>query len=198
MKNQLCDGWLGEATCIVESQTCIGWFMTETAGKALDKLIEACARGDRAAFKTLYDASSSKLFGGALRLLRDHALAQDALQDGFLKIWRNADKFDAAKGTAMSWMSIIVRRAALDRIATRREHVDLDDVELAAPTIEPNDPGLARCLEKLPDLHRKALIYSYVYGYNHDEIAEMLQKPVGTIKSWVRRAGIALRECLEA
>jgi RNA polymerase sigma-70 factor, ECF subfamily len=171
--------------------------MTNSAPMMLDTLIQACANGDRVAFKALYDASSSQLFGGAMRLLRDHALAQDALQEGFLKIWRHSDKFDATKGTAMAWMSIIVRRAALDRLATRREHIDLDDIELAAPEIAPRDPGLDKCLQKLPDLHRKALILSYVYGYNHDEIANMLQKPVGTIKSWVRRAGISLRECLE-
>jgi RNA polymerase sigma-70 factor, ECF subfamily len=163
----------------------------------LDTLIVACAKGDRAAFKALYDATSARLFGGALRLLRDHALAQDALQDGFLKIWRNADKFDATKGTALAWMSIIVRRAALDRMSSRREHVGLDDLEIAAPPVEPADLGLEKCLLKLPELHRKALILSYVYGYNHDEIANMLQKPVGTIKSWVRRAGISLRECLK-
>jgi RNA polymerase sigma-70 factor, ECF subfamily len=189
---------LAMASCIVESLTCIGCVMTEFSAKALDHLIEACAAGDRSAFKALYDATSSRLFGGAIRLLRDHALAQDALQDGFLKIWRGADKFDATKGSALSWMSIIVRRAALDRMASRREHVDLDDVDVAAPHVEPRDLGLEKCLQKLPEMHRKALILSYVYGYNHDEIADMLQKPVGTIKSWVRRAGMSLRECLEA
>jgi RNA polymerase sigma-70 factor, ECF subfamily len=189
---------LAITSCIDESLACIGTLMSESPALELDRLIEACAKGDRAAFKALYDATSGRLFGGALRLLRDHALAQDALQDGFLKIWRNADKFDATKGTALAWMSIIVRRAALDRMSSRREHVGLDDLEITAPPVEPVDLGLEKCLLKLPELHRKALILSYVYGYNHDEIANMLQKPVGTIKSWVRRAGINLRECLEA
>jgi RNA polymerase sigma-70 factor, ECF subfamily len=198
MKNQFDEILMTSHSCQCESETCIGAHMKDAGTPALDALIHACARGDRVAFKSLYEASSGRLFGGAMRLLRDHALAQDALQDGFLKIWRNAEKFDATKGAAMSWMSIIVRRAALDRLATRREHVDLDEIELAAPEIAPRDPGLDKCLQKLPDLHRKAIILSYVYGYNHDEIADMLQKPVGTIKSWVRRAGIALRECLQA
>jgi RNA polymerase sigma-70 factor, ECF subfamily len=172
--------------------------MTEIAGHELDDLILACGRGERSAFEKLYQAASSKLFGGAVRLLRDHALAQDALQDGFLKIWRNASRFDPQKGSAMAWMSIIVRRAALDRLPSKRVYVHLEDVELEAPAIAPADPGVARCLEKLPELHRKAVILAYVYGYNHDEIASLLQKPVGTIKSWVRRSGILLRECLEA
>jgi RNA polymerase sigma-70 factor, ECF subfamily len=171
--------------------------MSEIAGQELDTLIIKCGQGDRLAFEKLYQSTSSKLFGGALRLLRDHNLAQDALQDAFLKIWRNAARFDPEKGTAMAWLSIIVRRAALDRLPAQRVLVHLDDVELEAPTIAPSDPGLARCLEKLPEMHRKSLIYAYVYGYNHDEIADMLQKPVGTIKSWVRRSGILLRECLE-
>jgi RNA polymerase sigma factor (sigma-70 family) len=133
-----------------------------------------------------------------LRLLRDHSLAQDALQDGFLKVWRNADKFDPNKGAAMAWLSIIIRREALDRLPSQRVHINIDDVELSAPAVAPSDPGLVRCLEKLPDLHRKAIICAYVHGYNHDEIAAMLQKPVGTMKSWVRRSGILLRECLKA
>lgn len=172
--------------------------MIEGDPSTLNTLIEATAKGDRTAFKRLYDDTSSKLFGGAMRLLRDRSAAEDALQDGFLKIWRNAEKFDASKGSALAWMSIIIRRAALDRMATRRDHVDIEDIEVAAPFVAPNDPGLQRCLNKLPDLHRKSLVLSYVYGYNHEEIADMLSKPVGTIKSWVRRAGIALRECLEA
>jgi RNA polymerase sigma-70 factor, ECF subfamily len=188
---------MGYQSCIYRRHTCIGMVMVKVLNNELDDLIQACGHGDRSAFEKLYQATSSKLFGGALRLLRDHNLAQDALQEGYIKIWRNADKFDPSKGAAMSWLSIIVRRAALDRLPSGHVHIDIDDVELAAPAVAPADPGLARCLEKLPDLHRKALLYSYVYGYNHDEIAEMLQKPVGTIKSWVRRSGILLRECLE-
>ncbi len=172
--------------------------MATPASTNLEALIQACAAGDRNAFRALYDATSGRLYGGALRLLRDPMLAQDALQEGYLKIWRNAAKFDANKGAPLSWMGIIVRRAALDRLATIRTHVDLNDIDVAAPVFVPRDPGLDKCLAKLPDLHRKSLILSYVYEYSHEEIAAMLQKPVGTIKSWIRRAGLAMRECLEA
>jgi RNA polymerase sigma-70 factor, ECF subfamily len=165
---------------------------------SLEMLLSSSARGNRAAFQALYEATSSKLFGAAMRLLRDHALAQDALQDGFLKIWRNAASFDREKGTALAWMGVIVRRAALDRLRQRVFHEPIEDIEIAGPSTAPNDPGVAKCLEAIPQQQRKSLILSYVYGYTSLEIADTMGKPEGTIKSWVRRAGIALRECLEA
>jgi RNA polymerase sigma-70 factor, ECF subfamily len=172
--------------------------MIEESSIALETLIKASARGNRAAFQALYEATSARLYGAAMRLLRDHGLAQDALQEGFLKIWRNAEKFDATKGSAMSWMGIIVRRAALDRMNRLQAHDNIDDIEIAAPAIEPSNPKLNKCLKTLSETQGNVLILSYVYGYTHDEIAANLDKPVGTIKSWVRRAGLALRECLEA
>jgi RNA polymerase sigma-70 factor, ECF subfamily len=176
----------------------MGRHMSTETPPSLEMLLSASARGNRAAFQALYEATSGRLFGGAMRLLRDHALAQDALQDGYLKIWRNAASFDNSKGSALAWMGIIVRRAALDRLRQRVSHEPLDDLEIAAPVLEPNDPGVERCLKAIPQQQRNSLILSYVYGYTSLEISDRMGKPEGTIKSWVRRAGIALRECLEA
>lgn len=172
--------------------------MNDMSPQTLENLLDACGRGNRAAFTALYSQTSGLLFGAALRLLRDHALAQDAVQDGFLKIWNNAAKYDPSKGSPMSWMGIIVRRAALDRMRSIKNHVSLDGIDVAAPQFEPSNPKVTKCLGLLPKTQERALILSYVYGYTHDEISGSMAKPVGTIKSWVRRAAIALKECLEA
>jgi DNA-directed RNA polymerase specialized sigma24 family protein len=80
--------------------------------------------------------------------LRDHGLAQDAVQDGFLKIWNNAGKYDSSKGSPMSWMRIIMRRAALDRLRSVKNHDSLEGIEVAAPEFEPRDPKLTKCLDR--------------------------------------------------
>jgi RNA polymerase sigma factor (sigma-70 family) len=162
------------------------------------KYLLRTASGEHLAFERLYKLCSPRLFSSALRLLRDRALAEDALQDAFLKIWRNAKQYDAQKGTAMAWMSMILRRACLDRLASRKPTEPIDDLEIASPIVEPSDPAVRKCLEFLLELPRRALVLAYAHGYTHDEIAEILVKPVGTVKSWVRRSGIALKECLEA
>ncbi len=158
-------------------------------------IISAIAAGERAALKQLYDRFGARLYGIAHRILRDSALAEDAIQEAFVKIWRNAGKFDPARGSALGWVVIIVRRAAFD--LRPREPV-AEPVEIAAEEPETGmlDPGLARALEALPETHRKALLLAYVYGLSHAELAEAMGAPLGTVKSWVRRAAGALRKSL--
>jgi len=162
----------------------------------LADLLRAMAGGDRAAVRELYGLVGGRLYGVAQRILRDPGLAEDAVQDAFLKIWRNAHRFDAAKGQASAWMAVIVRRAAIDK----RPRVSLQMLpELAAPNIDPDylHPRLQACLSQLPEVHRNALVLMYVYGLSHSELAAAMNAPLGTVKSWVRRAGAALREKLE-
>ncbi len=189
---------LGFALVFPAGFVCNPPLMVDDPNHELEGLILACGRGNRSAFKALYEATSPRFFGAARKLLKDHGLAQDAVQEGFLKIWHNAQRFDPKKGSPMAWMGIIIRRAALDRMRSIRHHDTLDGIEVEAPHFEPSDPKVNKCLEGLPETQGRALILSYVYGYTHEEIANSMEKPVGTIKSWVRRAGIALKECLEA
>jgi RNA polymerase sigma-70 factor (ECF subfamily) len=158
-------------------------------------IVEGIAAGDRAALKDLYDRFGARLHGIAYRILRDSALAEDALQEAFVKIWRNAGKYDRARGPALGWLVIIVRRAAFD--VRPREPV-AEPVDIAAEGPDPGmlDPGLARALEALPEMHRKALLLMYVYGLTHAEIAATLESPLGTVKSWVRRGAAALKEAV--
>jgi len=162
----------------------------------LAELLGEVARGDHAAARELYQLIGGRLFGIAQRILRDPGLAEDAVQDGFLKIWKNAHRFDPQKGQASAWMGVIVRRVALDK----RPKVATQVLpELEAPKIDMDyvHPRLRQCLAELPQLHRNALVLMYVYGLSHSELAERMDAPLGTVKSWVRRASAALKEKLE-
>jgi RNA polymerase sigma-70 factor, ECF subfamily len=162
----------------------------------LGELLGDIARGDRAAAGELYRLVGGRLFGIAQRILRDSGLAEDAVQEAFVKIWKNAHRFDAGKGQASTWMGVIVRRVALDR----RPKVVMQVLpDLEAPNIDMDyvHPRLRACLAELPQLHRNALVLMYVYGLSHSELAEHMGAPLGTVKSWVRRASAALKEKLE-
>lgn len=158
-------------------------------------IIGAIAAGDREALRKLYDRFGSRLYGVAHRILRDEALAEDAIQEAFVKIWRNAAKYDPARGSALGWVAIIVRRAAFD-VRPREQTGEAVDIPSEQPETEMLHPGLARALESLPDAHRQALILVYVYGLTHGELAARMSAPLGTVKSWVRRGAAALRERL--
>ena len=162
----------------------------------LAELLRALADGDRLAASELYRLIGGRLYGVARRILRDPGLAEDAVQEGFLKIWKNAHRFDAAKGAASTWMAVIVRRVAIDR----RPRVTLQMLpDLEAPNFDMDyvHPRLRACLSDLPEMHRNALVLTYVYGLSHTELAQALDAPLGTVKSWVRRATAALKETLE-
>ena len=161
----------------------------------LAAIIEAVAAGDRSALKQLYDRFGARLFGIASRILRDPPLAEDAVQDAFVKIWRNAARFDRARGSATGWVITIVRRAALD-LKPREPAAPPIDVADERPQSEMLHPGLARALDALPETHRRALLLMYVYGLTHSELAEAMEAPLGTVKSWVRRAAAALKEAV--
>ena len=161
----------------------------------LAAIIEAVAGGDRAALKQLYDRFGARLLGVASRILRDPPLAEDALQEAFVKIWRNAGRFDRARGSATGWVTTIVRRAAFD-LRPRAPVAAPVDVADEQPQPEMLHPGLARALEALPENHRKALLLMYVYGLTHSELGEAMAAPVGTVKSWVRRGGAAVKQAV--
>jgi RNA polymerase sigma-70 factor (ECF subfamily) len=161
----------------------------------LARLLGAMAAGDRDAAHTLYGLIGGRLFGIANRILRDAGLAEDAAHQAFLKIWKNAHRFDAAKGKPSTWLTIIARHAAID--ARPRELAALPD-DLEAPQMDETfvHPRLRAALAALPEVHRNAVVLMYVYGLTHSELAERMQAPLGTVKSWVRRGTAALKESL--
>jgi RNA polymerase sigma-70 factor (ECF subfamily) len=172
----------------------------DPGGDPYAPLLAAAAAGDMAAFRTLHDAAGPKLLGIARRILRRPELAEEALQEGFLRIWRNAARFDQARGSGFTWMAVIVRRVALDRIPAARQEDPIDEELAERLGIEQSgiapEPRLRPCLGTLEESHRRAVILSFVYGMSHSELALTLKAPLGTAKSWVRRGLTQLRDCL--
>jgi RNA polymerase sigma-70 factor, ECF subfamily len=155
------------------------------------------AAGDQKAFQHLYQENCSLVYTIALRILRDTSLAEDAVQETFVKIWRSAGQFDATLGTPQSWISIIARNVALDLIRKRRPYQELSDMDvsaMAADACEPSDPKLGRCLSRLPEEQIIAIVTMYTYGMSHSELSSHLGAPIGTIKSRVRRATASLKK----
>ena len=177
-----------------------------------DAALSACARGDSHALQRLYHHESRKLLGVALRIVRDRALAEDVLHDAFVNIWQRAASYDGARGSARGWIYSVVRYRALNHVRDTSREVTLeeetanavDDAAALAAYEQAPDPFERRadlgrldgCLQKLPEPRRDCILYAYLDGCSHSEIAERLQTPLGTVKAWITRSLAALRECM--
>ena len=168
-------------------------------------LLAQCAQNDQVAFRRLYDQQSSLLYGVALRITRDAALASDAVHDAMLQVWRNAARFDPARGNGRAWLVSLVRYRALDSIGrTKRElvgadipdQVDPDPLPLERLQASRDGAALHRCLEQVEPARRTLVVLAFVEGLTHSEVAERVSQPLGTVKSSIRRALLALRSCL--
>lgn len=177
--------------------------LSSTAG-----LIEAVARGSRAALKRLYDLESRRLYGVALRIVRRPDIAADVLQDAFIQVWQNAKSFAPERGAGGAWLTGIVRFRALDAVRKVGREMPSDDPALGDRAVEPDvidrldakaEAGaLKRCLGLLDQQQRRCVTLAFVDGFSHAEIAQRLAAPLGSVKSWVRRGLLALRSCLES
>ena len=171
----------------------------------------ACARGDRSALQAIYQFESRRLLGVALRIVRERALAEDVLHDAFMNIWTKAASFDAQRGSAQGWIHTIVRNLALSVVRTNGREVSADEeaiegleahqVANAAPMIElfeiNADIGrLDECLQALDAPKRNSILAAYLDGCSHSEIAERLNAPLGSVKAWIKRGLLSLRECM--
>lgn len=170
------------------------------------------ARKDAKAFRSLYDATSSKLFGFALRILVKRELAEEVLQESFVSIWNNAASYQAGMAAPMTWMTTIVRNKAFDLLRRVDSAVEIDadtfdkDVMDALESDDPtpieslqltqDSKALARCFSKLEGLHRQAIALAFYHDLSHSEVAEQMKLPIGTVKTWVRRGLERLRLCL--
>jgi RNA polymerase sigma-70 factor, ECF subfamily len=168
-------------------------------------LLGRVAGGDRIAFRALYDTVGKRLFAICLRMMRSKTEAEDVLQDAFVKIWEKSWQFDPAKGDGMAWLATVTRHTALDRLrAPRRVQLTIDDETTAeidrAMSVSPvnfaDHHDLDRCMSGLRDDYRKAITLAYVRGMTHEELAESLGKPLGTIKSWISRGLAQLKDCM--
>jgi len=168
-------------------------------------LLHRCTNGDRGAFRLLYDRWGNRLYGIALRITREAALAADATQDAFVQIWQQAHRFDPDRGSAESWLIGIVRYRALDLIRHRSREIpgyEAEDREDESPDAlsrlvsTAEGAALHRCLNELEEDRRRLVVLAFVDGLSHSELAQRMSVPLGTIKSWIRRSLISLRGCL--
>lgn len=174
----------------------------------LEGWLARAALGDRAAFVRLYDATSSKLFGIALRVLHDRAEAEDALQDIYVKIWHNADRYRVNGLSPVTWLATIARNHCIDILRKRRARKDRadmpDDDLLRDPAPGPEATAVAAgeaqaivaCLAELEARRSEAVRRAYLEGESYAELATRFDVPLNTMRTWLRRSLIALRECL--
>jgi RNA polymerase sigma-70 factor, ECF subfamily len=173
----------------------------------LVSLLAAVAGGDQAAFERLYVATRAKLYGVVLRILRRGDLADEVIQDTYLKVWRNAREFDAQRASPITWMVAIARNRAIDLIR-RKPEISIEEEPAAMEMLAENpDPLASRemteelrrllgCLGALDDDRRRLVLLAYYNGMSRDELAVRFERPVNTIKTWLRRSLLEIRECL--
>ena len=174
----------------------------------LAELLPRIASGDRAALRQLYQASSAKLFGVCLRILSDRDESEDVLQEVYLTIWRRADRFEAGRASVMTWISTIARNRAIDRLRARgplayAEQVDDLEIDDGKPSAESllataqDGQALGRCLSELDDRTQKVIRTAFFEGVTYEALAQRMDAPLGTVKSWIRRGLLKLKGCLE-
>lgn len=188
--------------------------------RELAQLLARCGLGDRAAFGTLYERTCAHLFAVILRIQRDRAQAEDILQEVYVNVWRSAQGFDAAQSQPLTWLTSIARHRAIDSLRRAQTQPQLQSVHTCADEdhdegnmldqVAADDPGpldlldrasdaraLARCMAVLSAAQRQCLALAFFDGLSHAEVATRLREPLGTVKSWLRRALLSLRTCLD-
>lgn len=185
----------------------------------LSRLLANAGVGDRAAFATLYQRTSPHLLGVVLRINRDRGQAEDILQEVYVNVWRAAKTFDAAQSQPLTWLTSIARNRAIDSLRRAQTQPQIRSNASTAGEEEESDvydtladdaPGpldllsrasdarlLGNCLEQLSALQRQSVALAFFDGLSHAEVAVSMRQPLGTVKSWVRRALLSLKVCLD-
>jgi RNA polymerase sigma-70 factor, ECF subfamily len=185
-----------------------GLWPPPAGGSDLAGLLAQVARGDQAAFATVYDRAAAQVFGLVLRVVRDPAQSEEVTQEVMLEVWRTASRFDPHRGSATAWLMTLAHRRAVDRVrsglaAAQREAraaVAETDYDVVAEEVEIrlDAQRVRRCLDSLTDLQRESLTLAYYGGYTYREVAGLLGVAVGTVKTRMRDGLIRLRDCLGA
>lgn len=169
-------------------------------------LIARCALRDRGAFRQLYTRTSAKLFGVALRILRDRAETEEAIQEIYVKIWQKADRYVAGQYSPISWLVAVARNHALDRVRVRRPISEDIDAALDIADLGPSperqveaaedSARIANCLGTLEPDRAEAVRGAYLDGFSYEELAQRHAVPLNTMRTWLRRSLMKLKECL--
>jgi RNA polymerase sigma-70 factor (ECF subfamily) len=173
----------------------------------LTALVAAVGQGDRAAFEQVYVATRAKLYGVVLRILRRHDLAEEVIQETYLRIWGSAGSFDPSKASPITWMVTIARNRAIDLVRKRSEASLEEEPEamdvaaeipnpLAARELSEDLSQLMNCIGRLDTDRKQMVLLAYYNGLSREQLAAKFERPVNTIKTWLRRSLIEIRECL--
>jgi len=174
----------------------------------LRQLLVDCAQGNRRAFETLYHCVSARLHAVALRCVNRREVAEEIVQESFVRIWHNASRYDPQLSAPLTWMTNITRHLAIDQLRRRHEE-PLSDEQLhslsdEAPTAheqlasDRDAVALNRCLEELEGMQRQSILTAYFHGLSNADLAAQMSAPLGSVKSWIRRGMERLRRCLES
>jgi RNA polymerase sigma-70 factor (ECF subfamily) len=173
----------------------------------LVQLLGAIAKGDAAAFERLYDATKAKLYGVLLRILGRPELAEEVMQETYLKVWKMADKFDPLQASPITWMVAMARNRAID-IVRKRAEISIEEEPEAQNVASDSPSPLARremteelkrllgCLGKLDPEKQRIVLLAYYSGWSREQLSTKLDIPVNTIKTWLRRSLLEIRECM--
>lgn len=174
----------------------------------IEELLPRIAMNDRKAFDSLYSHTSAKLFGICLRILHDRQEAEEALQECFIKVWRKADSYSVSKASAMAWLIAIARNASIDRLRKRKEATGDGEAEryIEDERPSPEDSALMagdigrlhECLDELDEARSDIIRRAFLGGLKYQQLADMTARPLGTIKSMIRRGLQSLKQCMEA
>jgi RNA polymerase sigma-70 factor (ECF subfamily) len=175
-------------------------------GNEISYLIGRICLKDRKAFAALYDASAPKLFAICLRILRDRGEAEEALQEVYMKIWQRADRYMAGNVDPMAWLAAIARNHSIDVIRARRPVATVIDeaYDIADPLMSPEEAVVLRsegrridaCMEELAPDRASAVRRAYIEGLSYEELADIHGVPLNTMRTWLRRSLLKLRECM--
>jgi RNA polymerase sigma-70 factor (ECF subfamily) len=186
--------------------------------QGLSRLLARTGLGDRAAFATLYQQTSAHLLGVVLRIQRDRAQAEDILQEVYVNVWRAAQSFDAAQSQPLTWLTSVARHRAIDSLRRTQTQPQIqgnpassDEESDVYDTVADDAPGpldllsrasdaraLSTCMEALTAQQRQSVALAFFDGLSHAEVAASMRQPLGTVKSWVRRALLSLKSCLDS
>ena len=172
----------------------------------LTAALQRTARGDKAAFRLVYEATSLKLYGIVVRILGRRDLADEVLQEVYVRVWQRAGDFDSASGSPITWLATIARNLALDQARRKSprsieefpEVLELPGDDNPAATVERSEDyrRLYACLEGLEPDRKELVLLVYHYGLTREEISGRIGRPVATVKTWLRRSLAQLRDCL--
>ncbi len=176
----------------------------------VESYLRGCAQGRQQDLKKLYDLTSANLFAISLRILNDRGLAEDCLQQVFIKIWNHAGSYDSSKARGRTWLNTITRNQSLD-LLRRNKHRDKQDTDEALEHVEDQGASqeqqishwqdsqkLHRCLKEIPEQQRLCLELAYFEGLTHQSLSERIDTSLGTVKTWIRRGLARLQTCMNS